>query len=199
MSYIHYKEIVMQNWSIILGVVLIFGGLYMLYVSLIKKKNKLQEAASGIDIQLKKRYDLIPNLLQMAQKFMEHEKGLMTEIVRLRTEAMKKTFNSNPQETIKLENMLDAKLHDFWLSVENYPDLKSNQTMVQAMQTFNEVEEHIAAARRFYNASLTDLKNAVEIFPGNIIAQMLGIKADMPFFNAEKQAAQAIDVGKYFK
>lgn len=188
----------MQNFGMILSVVLIVV-FYALYVSLIKKKNKLQEAASGIDVQLKKRYDLIPNLLQMAQKFMVHEKGLMEEIVRLRSEAMQKTFNGNPKDIIETSNLLDSKLRDFWLSVENYPDLKSNQTMLQAMQTFNEVEEHIAAARRFYNASLTELKNAVEIFPGNLIAGLLGIKADMPFFTTDKQAAQPIDAGKYFK
>ena len=167
---------------IVLGILLVV--FYTLYVSIIKKKNKVKEATAGIDVQLKKRYDLIPNLLNMAKKFMEHEKELMTEIVRLRTEAMKKSFDGEPKEMMELNNLIDSKLKDFWLSVENYPDLKSNQTMIQAMQSFNEVEEHIAAARRFYNASVNDLKNAVEIFPGNVIAGMIGVKADMPFFEA---------------
>lgn len=183
--------------KIMLGATLIGG--YILYVSIIKKKNKVKEATSGIDVQLKKRYDLIPNLLNMAQKFMEHEKELMTEIVRLRSEAMKKTFNGNEKEMMELNNMIDAKLKDFWLSVENYPDLKSNQTMVQAMQSFNEVEEHIAAARRFYNASVNELKNAVEIFPGNIIASIIGVKADMPFYEAENAAKERIDATEFFK
>ena len=183
--------------KIMLGATLIGG--YILYVSIIKKKNKVKEATSGIDVQLKKRYDLIPNLLNMAQKFMEHEKELMTEIVRLRSEAMKKTFNGNEKEMMELNNMIDAKLKDFWLSVENYPDLKSNQTMVQAMQSFNEVEEHIAAARRFYNASVNELKNAVEIFPGNIIASIIGVKADMPFYEAENTAKERIDATEFFK
>ena len=116
----------MEKWIVIAAVVIILGGFYLLYVSLVKKKNKVKEASSGIDVQLKKRYDLIPNLLQMASKFMEHEKDLMTEIVRLRTEAMKKDFGGNPKEAIDLANAIDARLHDFWLSVENYPDLKSN-------------------------------------------------------------------------
>lgn len=183
--------------KIMLGATLIGG--YILYVSIIKKKNKVKEATSGIDVQLKKRYDLIPNLLNMAQKFMEHEKELMTEIVRLRSEAMKKTFNGNEKEMMELNNMIDAKLKDFWLSVENYPDLKSNQTMVQAMQSFNEVEEHIAAARRFYNASVNELKNAVEIFPGNIIASIIGVKADMPFYEAENAVKERIDATEFFK
>ena len=100
---------------------------------------------------------------------------------------------------MELNNMIDAKLKDFWLSVENYPDLKSNQTMVQAMQSFNEVEEHIAAARRFYNASVNELKNAVEIFPGNIVASIIGVKADMPFYEAENAAKERIDATEFFK
>ena len=183
--------------GIIAGVVLL--GFYGLYVSLIRKRNKVKEATSGIDVQLKKRYDLIPNLLQMAEKFMTHEKSLMTDIVRLRTEALKQTFNTNPQEAMKLSAEIDAKMRDFMISVENYPDLKSNQTMLQAMQSFNEVEEHIAAARRFYNASVNDLKNTAEIFPGNIVAAMVGVKADMPFFEAEEAAKERIDVSKFMK
>ncbi len=182
---------------IVLGILLVV--FYTLYVSIIKKKNKVKEATAGIDVQLKKRYDLIPNLLNMAKKFMEHEKELMTEIVCLRTEAMKKTFDGNPKEMMELNNLIDSKLKDFWFSVENYPDLKSNQTMIQAMQSFNEVEEHIAAARRFYNASVNDLKNAVEIFPGNVIAGIIGVKADMPFFEAEDSAKKAIDSMEFFK
>lgn len=182
----------------IIGVILLVI-FYGIYVSLIRKRNKVKEATSGIDVQLKKRYDLIPNLLQMAEKFMTHEKSLMTEIVRLRTEAMKKTFDANPQEAMKLAGELDTCMKDFMLSVENYPELKSNQTMLQAMQSFNEVEEHIAAARRFYNASVNDLKNTAEIFPGNIVAAMVGVKADMPFFEAETEAKERIDVSKFMK
>lgn len=186
----------MELWKIF-GIIAI--ALYILYITIIQKKNKVKEAMSGIDIQLKKRYDLIPNLLSMAQKYMEHEKELMTEIVRLRSEAMKKSFNGSPKEMMELNNMIDAKMKDFWLSVENYPDLKSDQTMMHAMQSFSEVEEHIAAARRFYNASVNSLKNAVEIFPGNIIASMLGIKADMPFYEAENAAKERVDAKEFFK
>lgn len=182
---------------VILGFLLIL--FYAFYVSLIKKKNKLQEAASGVDVQLKKRYDLIPNLLNMASKFMTHEKDLMTEIVRLRTEALKKNFDGSAQELMALDHQIDARLKDFWVSVENYPDLKSNQTMVQAMQSFAEVEEHIAASRRFYNAALNDLKNAVEIFPGSLVAAMIGVKADMPFFEAQSSEKQRIDAKEFFK
>ena len=100
---------------------------------------------------------------------------------------------------MKIESQLNNKLKSFWVNVENYPDLKSNQTMVQAMQTFNEVEEHIAAARRFYNAAVNDLKNAVEIFPSSFVAKLIGIKVEMPFFKAEENEKSRIDSQEFFK
>ena len=84
------------------------------------------------------------------------------------------------------------------VSVENYPQLKSDQTMVTAMQTYNEVEEHIAAARRFFNAAALDLKNAIEIFPSSIFAQMLNIKPTA-FFTIEEKERQSINASDYFK
>lgn len=189
----------MNTALIALIVVLFCGGLYGIYVSLITKKNKVKEASSDIDVQLKKRYDLIPNLLEMAAKYMVHEKTLMTEIVKLRTEASEHSFSGDPQSSINLDAQLNRKLKDFWLSVENYPDLKSNQTMITAMQSFNEAEEHIAAARRFYNAAVNDLKNAVEIFPGSLVASIINLKADMPFFEAEAEEKQSIKAGEFFK
>lgn len=188
----------MMHWEWIVTAAAVIV-VYVLYVSLIKKKNNLKEAAAGIDIQLKKRYDLIPNLLQTAAKFMEHEKGLMTEITRLRTQALENDFQSSPAEKIALEKQLNARIHDFRLAMENYPDMKSNQTMITAMQSLNEVEEHIAAARRFYNSSVTELKNAVEIFPSSLIAKLIGIKDEMPFFTAEEEAQKPINAADYFK
>lgn len=182
---------------IISGIILI--TLYFLYAGVIMKKNKVKEASAGIDVQLKKRYDLLPNLLNMAAKFMAHESKLMEEITKLRTAAMANSFKDNPQEKIKNEKLLESKLKEFNLSVENYPDLKSNQTMMTAMQSMNEVEEHIAAARRFYNAAVNDLTNACEIFPSSLIASMLGIRADMPYFEAEEAAKAPVNSGDYFK
>ena len=178
----------------VLGVALVY--LYLLYVSLVQKKNKLKESLSDIDVQLKKRYDLIPNILNMAAEFMTHEKTLFEEIVRLRSAAMNKNFSS---ERIELDEALEEKMKSFWLNMENYPDLKSSQTMMQAMQTFEDTEEHIAAARRFYNAALNELKNAVEIFPSSLVAKIVGIKADSPFFSAPEKEKQRIDVKDFFK
>lgn len=179
-----------------LGVLAVF---YLIYVSLIRKRNQLEESASGIDIQLKKRYDLIPNLMKTAAKYMEHEKSMMEEIARLRSEAMNVNFNAEPAKKIELENLLTTRMNDFKLTAENYPDMKSNEAVNTAMQSLNEVEEHIAAARRFYNANVKALKDAVEIFPSSLVAKIIGIKLSMPFFQAEEAAKKSLDANEYFK
>ena len=186
--------------GIIIVIIAILAFFYVLYARLIRTRNKVQESMADIDVQLKKRYDLIPNMLNMAAKFMEHEKTLMTELANIRTKAMQSSFVTSPKEKIDLENMLNQKLHDFKISLENYPDLKSNQTMITAMQSMNEVEEHIAAARRFYNSNVNELKNLVDIFPSSMVAHMLSITYDnMPFFQAAEAEKQPINSKDYFK
>ena len=190
------------NWSEpwVIGGVVVIVLFYAQYVRLITVRNKVRESAADIDVQLKKRYDLIPNMLQMAAKFMEHEKSLMTELTELRTKAMSSTFVGSPKEKMELESLLNQKLNDFKISLENYPDLKSNQTMIAAMQSMNEVEEHISAARRFYNSNVNSLKNAVEIFPGNLVAMLVGVSyADTPFFEISEAEKQPINSSNYFK
>lgn len=172
--------------------------LYMLYVSLIKKRNKVLEAFSGIDVQLKKRYDLIPNILTIASKFMGHEKGLLEEITKLRAEALKLSSTTDINGKISLDNDIMGKMHQFIAAVENYPDLKSDQTMLQAMRTYNEVEEHIAAARRFYNSAAQDLKNAVEIFPSSMMASLMNIKA-ADFIRADETERKPVNARDYLK
>ena len=150
----------LKTIGVVICVILVL--LYIAYVKLIAKKNKVREALASIDVQLKKRYDLIPNILFMANKFMEHERGLLDDITKLRTEAVKMSSNfDNVKEKIALDAEIKNKMGQLMVSVENYPQLKSDQTMIQAMSTYNEVEEHIAAARRFYNSAVLDLNNAV--------------------------------------
>lgn len=183
---------------IVIGVVLI--ALYLVYVLLIMKKNKVKEALAGIDVQLKKRYDLIPNVLFLANKFMEHERSLIEDITKLRTKAAKiKSDFDSVGEKVALDNEIKSKMGQLMVSVENYPQLKSDQTMIQAMQTYSEVEEHIAAARRFYNSAVLDLNNAVEILPSKWFAQKLGIKSELPYFEiAEEKERQSINASAYF-
>lgn len=190
----------MSSQSVLIIIIAVIAVFYMLYARLIKTRNKVQESMADVDVQLKKRYDLIPNMLHMAAKFMEHEKSLMTELADLRTRAMQNTFKASPKEKMEIENMLNQKLHEFKISLENYPDLKSNQTMMTAMQSMNEVEEHIAAARRFYNSNVNELKNQIEIFPSSIVARILNITYEnLPFFEATEAERQTIDSKDYFK
>lgn len=179
---------------IIAGVVLVV--FYGIYVSLIKKKNNLKEAAAGIDVQLKKRYDLIPNLLKSAAKFMEHEKDVFMKVTELREKAM---GAGNFEDRFKAENALSEAMHQFKLTAENYPQLKSDAAMVNAMQAMAETEEHIAAARRFYNSAVKDYKNGLEIFPSSMVAALIGLKDEYPFFEAEEAAKASIDAGDFFK
>lgn len=185
------------GFLIFIVVVCVF--VYSIYSSVIKAKNKAQEALSSIDVQLKKRYDLIPNILKIANKFMEHEKRLLEELTQLRTQAMNVSNKlSDSSKKIELDKQINNKMAEFMLAVENYPELKSDQTMVQAMQTFSDVEEHIAAARRFYNSAVLELNNKVEIFPFSLFASSLGI-TKQDFFEAQKHEIKRIDVADYIK
>lgn len=174
-------------------------SLYGIYVSLVKKKNKVAEAFSGIDVQLKKRYDLIPNLLTIAGKFMEHEKTLMTEVAGLRSQAMKLSSDiNNIKDKISLDKEITSKMGQILVSVENYPQLKADQPMMQAMQAYNEIEEHISASRRFYNSAVLELNNSVEIFPSSVVAMLCNIKSQ-EFIQAEEAERKAVSAADYLK
>lgn len=181
-------------------VLVILVLLYVAYFQLISRKNKVREALASIDVQLKKRYDLIPNILFLANKFMEHERSLLDDITKLRTEAVKiKSNMDNIAEKMALDNEIKNKMGQLMVSVENYPQLKSDQTMIQAMATYSEVEEHIAAARRFYNSAVLDLNNAVEIVPSKWFAKSLGIKSELPYFEiTNEKERESIDAKAFF-
>lgn len=185
---------------ILLIVIVIFAAwMYSIYAGLIKTRNKVQEAFSAIDVQLKKRYDLIPNILTIAQKYMDHERNLIEEVTQLRVQATKIPNDfANIDKKIAIDNQLAQKMGQIMVAVENYPQLKAEQPMMTAMQTYNEVEEHIAAARRFYNSAANELKNAVEIFPSSFFARMMNIKS-VDFFKADEKEKQAINASDFLK
>lgn len=187
----------MGTFLIVLGVIVVI--LYFWYASIVTKKNKAKESLSGIDVQLKKRSDLIPNILTIAKKFMEHEKELITKVTELRSKLDSDYDSSNPEgikQHLVTAGALDQSLGKLMVAVEAYPDLKSGQSMLQAQRTYNEVEEHIAASRRFYNASVTELNNAIEIFPGNLLAGFAGAAA-MPFYETDEQSRAPVDASKF--
>jgi LemA protein len=147
-------------------VMMVFG----LYNSLVGKKNQVENAFSGVDTILKKRYDLIPNLIATVKQYMDHEKTLLTEITELRAQAMSGKLGDD--EKVALDNKISKAMGGIMVAVENYPDLKASSNFLDLQKSLNEVEEQISAARRSYNASVTDYNNAVQMVPTNIIANM---------------------------
>lgn len=180
---------------IVIGLLLIV--FYGIYASLIRKRNAVQEAYSGIDVQLTKRHDLIPNVIATAKKFMTHEKELLEEITELRTSAMKVAHGKDIRKAIETENELSGKLGALMVNVENYPQLKSDTTMVNVQEAFEDVEEHIAASRRFYNSAVRSLNDSAQVWPMSWVAAMVGVKP-YPYFEAAEGAKEVPSAEKMF-
>ncbi|KPV95543.1 LemA family protein [Pseudoalteromonas sp. P1-9] len=185
-------EFLTANWLLISILVVFIVIFYAWYVSIITKRNAMEEAFSGIDVQLKKRTDLIPNVLAIAKKFMTHEKELLEEVTRLRTDVLNAASSNNNEQRFKLEGQLENSLSGLMIAVENYPELKSDATMLDAQRTYADVEAHISAARRNFNSANRVLRNAIQVFPGNIIAAMVGVKA-MAFFEISESERQPVN------
>ena len=179
-------------------VVLLIGG-YLWYASIVQRRNKAFEALSGIDVQLKQRSDLIPNILTIAKKFMEHEKELLTEVTALRAKAdadYDKADMGAIKEHLAAAEALSSRMGSLMVQVEAYPELKSDQTMMTAMHSYNEVEANISAARRFYNAAATSLNNSIQIFPGNMFAGWAGAST-MPYYEADEASREPVSAADY--
>ncbi len=176
---------------LILAVILI-----VLYNSLIRRKNAVANAFGAIDAMLKKRYDLLPNLVETVKQYMNYERDTLTKITEMRTKAV--SANIAPDEKIQLENQIGAAMRNIMVQVENYPDLKANQNFLQLQGSWNEIEEQISAARRAYNAAVTDYNNAVEQFPTNIFAGMMkfGVKPVLDIPEEERKNISAKDLFK---
>lgn len=179
--------------AIILLPILIF---IVIYNGLISKKNNVEYAFSSIDVMLKKRRDLIPNLVDSVKQYMQHESSLLTQITELRNSVMKAPEGSSEQ--FNLENKLSAALGQMKIAVENYPDLKANTNFLQLQAALNEVEEQISASRRAFNAAVYDFNNGVEMFPSNIVAGMMGYKRKDSFEIPEAERTN-VNVGEMFK
>ena len=167
----------------------------LLYNSLISKKNQVDNAFASIDVQLKKRTDLIPNLVSIVQNYMQYEKSILVELTRLRSRAM--SGQVSPDERVALENQISRSIGGLLVAVENYPELKANQNFMQLQGALNEVEEQISAARRFYNSAVTDYNNAVEMFPTNLIAGQMNYRLKR-VFEINEQERQNVNIKNLF-
>ena len=154
-----------------------------LYNGLIKLKNRVKEAWSDIDVQLKRRYNLIPNLVETVKGYATHEKELFENVTKTRTAAMGATGVKEKAET---ENMLTGALKSLFAVSENYPDLKASTNFVELQKELRDTEDKIQAARRFYNTNARDMNIKIESFPANLIAKSLGFKQN-DFFEIEEQ------------
>ena len=164
-----------------------------LYNGLIRLRNRTTEAWSDIDVQLKRRQDLIPNVVNSVKGYMEHEKSLLENITKARSQAMDAQKGGNTEQLAKAENELGGMLGKLQIAVEAYPDLKANQNVAQLMDELSDTENKIQASRRFYNGQVRDFNIKVETFPNNLIAGMLRF-TKFDFFEADETEKENVKV-----
>jgi LemA protein len=185
-------------WWVIIGLIVV--GAYFWYATIVRRKIRVTEALAGIDVQLQQRHDLIPNVLTIARRFMEHERGLLAEITELRAKAHQQVGErdfAKVAEKFETEARLGQQMGRLLMLAENYPQLRSDGPMIEAQRTYTEAETNIAAARRFYNASVTALNTAVQTFPGPMLKALAGVSEMPPFFQANEAARTPPDAAKY--
>lgn len=172
---------------IILGVVAVLAlGFVVVYNSLITRKNRIDEAWSDIEVQMKRRYDLIPNVLETVKGYAAHERGLFESVTKARTAAM---GAKTAHEHAEAENMLAGTLKTLFAVAENYPDLKANTNFLELQRELSDTENKIQAARRFYNSNVRDYNTMLESFPTNMIGRMFEF-TNREFFDLEEEAAR---------
>lgn len=173
---------------IILGLVILIGlWLWAAYNGLVRLKNQTDEAWSDIDVQLKRRYDLIPNLVETVKGYATHEREAFENVTKARSAAMGAT---TPEAKGQAENMLSGALKSVFALAEAYPDLKANQNFAKLQDELSDTENKIQASRRFYNGNVRDLNTRVESFPTNMIAKNLGF-GKREFFAVENETEKA--------
>ncbi len=167
----------------------------LIYNSLVGRKNQVLNVFGTIDALLKKRYDLIPNLVATVKGYMRHERTLLAEVTEMRAKAI--SDRTSDDEKVELDNKVTKILSRIMLAVENYPDLKAGENFMHLQRTLTELEEQISAARRAYNAAVTDYNNAVEMFPTNVVASIMNYKR-RKFFEISEKERESVDAGKSF-
>ncbi|MCD6410533.1 LemA family protein [bacterium] len=177
----------------ILMIVIIILALLILWVvfsfnTLVRLRNRTKEAWSDIEVQLKRRYNLIPNLVETVKGYAAHEKELFEKVTEARSRAM---GAQTPKEKGEAENFLSQTLKSLFAVAENYPDLKASQNFLELQRELRDTEDKIQAARRFYNANVRDLNIKIESFPTNIIAKLFGFRK-MDLFEIEEPEAREV-------
>jgi LemA protein len=174
MNYLYY----------ILGaILLILLWIVATFNSLVRRNNRVKEAWADIEVQLKRRYDLVPNLVEVVKGYMSHERQVFESVTQARAAAM---GAKSEKERLQAENMFSETLKTLFAVAENYPDLKANQNFLELQRELRDTEDKIQAARRFYNSNVRDYNTAIQMFPTNLIAARLGFKPHELFEIDEK-------------
>ena len=179
---------------VLLGIVVVVGvWVAAMYNSFVKLVNHTKEAWADIDVQLKRRYDLIPNLVNTVKGYAKHEEGTLTKVTEMRAAAINA---QGPEAKAGAENMLSGALKSLFAVSENYPDLKANENFLELQRELSDTENKIQAARRFYNGNVRDLNIALESFPQNIIGNLFKFEK-REFFEldeAQEEAREPVEV-----
>lgn len=160
-------------YAIIVIAVLVLVPLFM-YNNLIRKKNAVDNAFYSIDVMLRKRYDLIPQLVETVKGYMNYEKDILVQLTELRQKVTATGAGAN--DRVAIDNTINSLLGRLTVSFENYPQLKASRNFLRLQGAINEAEEQLAASRRFYNAAVTDYHNAIQSFPSSLLANAMGMK-----------------------
>lgn len=181
-----------MNPLIIVGVILVGLIFWLLftYNSLVVLRNRVREAWSQIDVQLKRRASLIPNLVEAVKGYTKHEKGVLEEVTKARTSLMDA---KNPHQAATANDMLTGALKSLFAVAESYPDLKASENFKQLQEELSDTETKVAASRQFYNTNVLDLNNSLETIPSSFVGAMFGFKKE-EFFKATDEEKKDVEV-----
>ncbi len=181
-------------WLILIVLVVFLAWLASVYNRLITLRNRAEEAWSDIDVQLKRRHDLIPNLVETVKGYASHEKSVFENVTKARAEAISAEKSGDPKKMQEAENMLSGTLKTLFAVSENYPDLKASQNFIELQRELRDTEDKVQASRRFYNTNVRDMNIKVESFPSNVVANLFKFKK-RDFFEIENpEEKEAVSV-----
>lgn len=181
-----------MNWWIILIIAIVLIVLYVIsvYNSLVNLKNQVEDQMSQIDVELKRRFDLIPNLVETVKGYTKHEKETLEGVIKARNSYVSA---DNLSDQLKADGELTSAISKLFALTESYPDLKANQNFNSLQSELSEIEQKIVYARQFYNDSVLKLNNKIEMFPSNLVAKMFNF-VKKEFFEASKEEKENVKV-----
>lgn len=177
-------------WFIVIPVVLVLGYIFVVYNGLVTARVRIKEAWSGIEVQLKRRSSLIPNLIETVKGYAKHEKAVFENVTKARSALL---GAKGPKEAAGAENMLTGALKTLFAIAEAYPNLKASENFKELQEELSDTETKIAASRQFYNANVLDYNTKIKVFPSMILANLFGFTEE-EFFEAEEEAKKETKV-----